>query len=153
MTQSATIQPASRCQSPPAPSTPPPPVLTSNRAYGQRRLLAAVRRQRRLLCRANGCWHVRTRDTNNGNKGGAMRLKGKIAVVIGAGQSSGETLGNGRATVLRFAQEGAAVFAVDRDRASAEETAAMVRAEGGVCETAEADVTRESDLKAAIQHA
>src|SRR4051794_38928292 len=82
-----------------------------------------------------------------------MRLKDKIAVVIGAGQSPGETLGNGRATVLRFSQEGAAVFAVDRDRASAEETAAMVRAEGGVCQTAKADVTRESELKAAIDAA
>ena len=82
-----------------------------------------------------------------------MRLKDKIAVVIGAGQSPGETLGNGRATVLRFAQEGATVLAVDRDRGSAEETAAMVRAEGGVCETAKADVTRESDLEAAIQDA
>ena len=34
-----------------------------------------------------------------------MRLEGKIAVVIGAGQSPGETLGNGRATVLRLVQE------------------------------------------------
>ena len=48
-----------------------------------------------------------------------MRLKGKIAVVVGAGQSPGEGLGNGRATVLRFAQEGAAVLAVDRDLFSA----------------------------------
>jgi len=35
-----------------------------------------------------------------------MRLQGKIAVVIGAGQSPGEGIGNGRATVLRFAREG-----------------------------------------------
>lgn len=42
-----------------------------------------------------------------------MRLKDKVAVIIGAGQSPGETLGNGRATVLRFAQEGARIFAVD----------------------------------------
>ena len=64
-----------------------------------------------------------------------MRLQDKVAVIIGAGQSPGEALGNGRATVLRFAQEGARIFAVDRDLASAEETAAMVRAAGGVCET------------------
>ena len=38
-----------------------------------------------------------------------MRLANKVAVVIGAGQSPGEGVGNGRATVLRFAQEGAKV--------------------------------------------
>lgn len=69
-----------------------------------------------------------------------MRLKDKVAVIIGAGQSAGETLGNGRATVLRFAQEGAKIFAVDRDLAPADETAAMARAGGGECETAQADV-------------
>lgn len=39
-----------------------------------------------------------------------MRLAGKIAVVIGAGQSPGEGIGNSRATVLRFVQEGAQVY-------------------------------------------
>jgi NAD(P)-dependent dehydrogenase (short-subunit alcohol dehydrogenase family) len=82
-----------------------------------------------------------------------MRLKGKIAIVVGAGQSPGEGLGNGRATVLRFAQEGAAVLAVDRDLASAEETAALVRREGGTCEPFEADVTREATLAAAVSEA
>ena len=38
-----------------------------------------------------------------------MRLRDKIAIVVGAGQSPGEGLGNGRATVLRFVQEGAKV--------------------------------------------
>ncbi len=59
-----------------------------------------------------------------------MRLKDKVAIVIGAGQSPGEGMGNGRATVLRFAQEGAKVLAVDNKLASAEETVAMVRAPG-----------------------
>ena len=44
-----------------------------------------------------------------------MRLKDKIAIVVGAGQSPGEGMGNGRATVLRFAQEGAKVLAVDNN--------------------------------------
>ena len=56
-----------------------------------------------------------------------MRLKDKIAIVIGAGQSPGEGMGNGRATVLRFVQEGAKVLAVDNNLASAEETVAMAR--------------------------
>jgi NAD(P)-dependent dehydrogenase (short-subunit alcohol dehydrogenase family) len=56
-----------------------------------------------------------------------MRLKNKIAIVVGAGQSPGEGLGNGRATVLRFAQEGAKVLAVDNNLSSAEETVALAR--------------------------
>src|SRR5205814_9235154 len=80
----------------------------------------------------------------------AMRLKQKIAVVVGAGQSPGEGIGNGRATVLRFAQEGARILAVDRDLASAEETAALARNEGGECIAFEADVTREAALAAAM---
>ena len=79
-----------------------------------------------------------------------MRLANKVAVVIGAGQSPGEGVGNGRATVLRFAQEGAKVWAVDRDLASAKETAALVVAEGGACEAHIGDVTSEASLAAAI---
>jgi NAD(P)-dependent dehydrogenase (short-subunit alcohol dehydrogenase family) len=82
-----------------------------------------------------------------------MRLSGKIAVVVGAGQGPGEGMGNGRATVLRFAQEGARILAVDRNLASAEETAAMVRGAGGECIAFEADVTREATLAAAMQQA
>ena len=82
-----------------------------------------------------------------------MRLKDKIAIIIGAGQSPGEGLGNGRATTLRFVQEGAKVLAVDRDLASAEETARLAGKEGGECIAFEADVTRERTLAAAINAA
>jgi NAD(P)-dependent dehydrogenase (short-subunit alcohol dehydrogenase family) len=82
-----------------------------------------------------------------------MRLAGKIAVVIGAGQSPGEGIGNGRATVLRFAQEGARILAVDRDLASAEQTAALAAKEGGECVAFQADVTREATLEVAMQEA
>ncbi len=79
-----------------------------------------------------------------------MRLEGKIAVIIGAGQSPGEGVGNGRATALRFAQEGAKVLAVDNRLSSAEETAEMVRKAGGDSLAFEADVTREATLAATI---
>jgi NAD(P)-dependent dehydrogenase (short-subunit alcohol dehydrogenase family) len=82
-----------------------------------------------------------------------MRLEGKTAVVIGAGQGPGEGLGNGRATVLRFTQEGAKVMAVDRELRSAEETASMAEQSGGECVAFEADVTKESTLAAAIKAA
>ena len=82
-----------------------------------------------------------------------MRLKNKIAIVVGAGQSPGEGLGNGRATVLRFAQEGAKVMAVDNNLSSAEETVAMARQSGGECIAFEADVTKEATLAAMIEAA
>ncbi len=79
-----------------------------------------------------------------------MRLKDKVAVIIGAGQNPGQTIGNGRATVLRFAQEGARVLAVDRRLDLAQATAAEA---GADCAAFEADVTREAALKAAMDEA
>ena len=79
-----------------------------------------------------------------------MRLAGKIAVIVGAGQSPGEGIGNGRATVLRFAQEGAKILAVDRDLASAEETAVLAAKSGGEFVAFHADVTREATLADAM---
>src|SRR5581483_869988 len=86
-----------------------------------------------------------------------MRLKDKVAIVIGAGQSPGEGMGNGRATVLRFAEEGAKVLAVDSKLASAEETVAMARrsqkGSSGECAAFEADVTKEAALAAMVEDA
>jgi NAD(P)-dependent dehydrogenase (short-subunit alcohol dehydrogenase family) len=82
-----------------------------------------------------------------------MRLKDKVAVVVGAGQGPGEGMGNGRATVIRFVQEGAKVLCVDRDLGSAEETVAMASQHSRDCAAFEADVTREATLAAAMQAA
>ena len=60
-----------------------------------------------------------------------MRLEGKAAIVVGAGQTPGETIGNGRATAILFAREGAKVLLVDRNIDSARETQAMIESEGG----------------------
>jgi NAD(P)-dependent dehydrogenase (short-subunit alcohol dehydrogenase family) len=83
----------------------------------------------------------------------AMRLAGKIAIVVGAGQGPGTGMGNGRATALRFAQEGAKVLAVDRDLASAEETVAMAKKDGGDAVAFLADVTKEATLAAMVADA
>ena len=82
-----------------------------------------------------------------------MRLKDKTAIIVGAGQSPGSGMGNGRATALRFAQEGARIMAVDRKLALAEETAVLVRKAGGDCSSFEADVTREADMAAMVAEA
>jgi NAD(P)-dependent dehydrogenase (short-subunit alcohol dehydrogenase family) len=82
-----------------------------------------------------------------------MRIEGKIAVIVGAGQSPGEGMGNGRATALRFAREGAKLLALDRNLESAEQTAAMVRDEGGECVAFDADVTDEATLAEAMSFA
>jgi NAD(P)-dependent dehydrogenase (short-subunit alcohol dehydrogenase family) len=80
-----------------------------------------------------------------------MRLKDKVAIVVGAGQSPGEGMGNGRATALTFGREGAKVLCVDRNLGSAEETAGMITAKGGVAAACQADVTKDADIKAMVQ--
>ena len=79
-----------------------------------------------------------------------MRLADKIAVVVGGGQQAGETVGNGRATAMRFAEEGATVLLADVDEASAEATGKMISEIGGTCSTLAADVTQEADCKKII---
>ncbi len=82
-----------------------------------------------------------------------MRLKDKVAIVVGAGQAPGASaaIGNGRATALLFAREGAKVLAVDRYLDAAEETAAMAQAEGGEAVAVTADVTDEAAVRSAIE--
>ncbi|MCF8111160.1 MAG: SDR family oxidoreductase [Desulfobacteraceae bacterium] len=76
------------------------------------------------------------------------RLKDKVAIVIGAGQTPGDTIGNGRAIAVLFARQGARVLCVDRNLESARETQAMIMAEGGQAEAFQADITREEENKA-----
>jgi NAD(P)-dependent dehydrogenase (short-subunit alcohol dehydrogenase family) len=82
-----------------------------------------------------------------------MRLKDRIAIVVGAGQSPGEGMGNGRATAITFAREGARVLCVDRNLSSAQETVEMIGAPGDAAVAFEADVTRESDIEAMVADA
>jgi len=73
------------------------------------------------------------------------RVSGKVGIVVGAGQTPGETIGNGRAASLLFARAGAQLLLVDRRLDSAQETAEMIRSEGGTAECCEADWTSRSD--------
>ena len=79
-----------------------------------------------------------------------MRLTEKITVIVGGGQQSGQTIGNGRATAIRFPQEGATVLIADVDETSAAATGKMVAEAGGTFSTIGADVTREADAKKII---
>jgi NAD(P)-dependent dehydrogenase (short-subunit alcohol dehydrogenase family) len=83
------------------------------------------------------------------------RLDGKRVVVVGAGTQRTDdpdaAIGNGRAIAVLAAREGATVTCVDRDGAAAEETAAMITAEGGDATVVVADVVREEDCAAIAQ--
>lgn len=74
------------------------------------------------------------------------RLEGKVVLVTGAG-SIGPGWGNGKAAAVLFAREGAKVMAVDMNLAAAEETAGIIRAEGGTAEAFGGNVTSEPSVK------
>jgi NAD(P)-dependent dehydrogenase (short-subunit alcohol dehydrogenase family) len=80
------------------------------------------------------------------------RLRGKVAIVTGAG-SRGPGLGNGKAAAILFAREGARVLCVDQALARAEETVGLIRAEGGEAAALGADVTRADDCRAMVEAA
>jgi NAD(P)-dependent dehydrogenase (short-subunit alcohol dehydrogenase family) len=82
------------------------------------------------------------------------RLAGKTAVVVGAGQTPGTTIGNGRATAILFAREGAQVLLVDRDDDSVQETLTLIEKETpGVASTFVADIVDEEQCQAIVAHA
>ncbi|MGQ0544585.1 MAG: SDR family NAD(P)-dependent oxidoreductase [Betaproteobacteria bacterium] len=80
------------------------------------------------------------------------RLAGKVAIVTGAG-SSGPELGNGKATAILFAREGAKVLCADAVEERARETAEAIAAEGGSASAWRADVSKASDCKAMVEAA
>jgi NAD(P)-dependent dehydrogenase (short-subunit alcohol dehydrogenase family) len=75
------------------------------------------------------------------------RLEGKIAIVTGCG-SIGPGWGNGKAISVLFARQGAKVFGIDRNPVAAQETRAIIHAEGGICEVHTADVARAAEVEA-----
>ncbi|MGH3303841.1 MAG: SDR family NAD(P)-dependent oxidoreductase [Streptosporangiaceae bacterium] len=83
---------------------------------------------------------------------GSARLQGKVAIVTGAG-SRADGFGTGRAAAVLFARNGARVLAVDRDRAAAEETVALIEREGGIAETHVADITSADRCREMADHA
>jgi len=82
----------------------------------------------------------------------AGRLEDKTAIVVGAG-SVGPGWGNGKATAVTFAREGARVLCVDIDQAAAEQTAALIAGEGGTAEAVQADATDPAQVDALVARA
>ena len=80
----------------------------------------------------------------------ADRLKGKVALVVGAG-SVGPGWGNGKATAVAFAREGARVFCADINPAAAEETAGIIKDAGGEAVPHRADVSKAADVAAMVE--
>jgi NAD(P)-dependent dehydrogenase (short-subunit alcohol dehydrogenase family) len=70
-------------------------------------------------------------------------------MVVGAG-SIGPGWGNGKATAVTFARQGAQVFCVDRNGAAAEEAAGIITSEGGNATAFAADVSRAADVEAMV---
>lgn len=79
----------------------------------------------------------------------SRRLEGRSAIVFGAG-SSGPGWGNGKAAAVAYSREGAHVTCIDLDVTAAEETADIIRAEGGIAIAQAADVTVLSSVTAAV---
>ncbi len=79
-----------------------------------------------------------------------MRLKDKVAIVVGAG-SIRPGMGNGKATSILFAREGAKVVCADRNLAAAEETVALIKGDGGEAFAMQVDITKEADAKRLVE--
>jgi NAD(P)-dependent dehydrogenase (short-subunit alcohol dehydrogenase family) len=83
-----------------------------------------------------------------------LSLKDKVAIVAGAGSvgDAGSTIyGNGKATAVLMARQGAAVFLVDINEVAVAETKALIEAEGGICATHKADMMIAADVQEMVQ--
>ncbi len=80
----------------------------------------------------------------------SARLRDKVAIVTGAG-AVGPGWGNGRATAVLFAREGARVLVVDRDEEAAQETASLIEAEDGACRVHLCDVTDTDQVRGMVE--
>src|SRR5215831_13209501 len=121
----------------------------ASRGSSGRRNTCSSTRCRRTITEKSSRPNCANATSGNARTDMADRLKDKVALVVGAG-SIGPGWGNGKATAVTFAREGAQVFCVDRNPAAAEETAGIITKEGGAATAFTADVARASDIEAMI---
>ena len=82
-----------------------------------------------------------------------MKLENRVCVVVGAGQTPGETIGNGRAAAITYAREGAKLLLVDHIEERVAETQSMIAEEGFEAVTMVADVTDEAGCRSINEEA
>ncbi|MEM7542804.1 MAG: SDR family oxidoreductase [Pseudomonadota bacterium] len=92
-----------------------------------------------------------------GQAPGRSRLEERRILVVGAGQRENDDadapIGNGRATAMLCAREGAVVACADRDLDAAQETTASIKAEGANAIAIEADASVEEDVNRMVEAA
>lgn len=81
------------------------------------------------------------------------RVAGRVAIVTGAGSTPGPGIGTGKATAILLAREGAKVLLVDMHKERAEETRALIAAEGGESKVFAGDATKAADCEAMVRSA
>ena len=81
----------------------------------------------------------------------AGRLQGRVALVVGGGQTPGDTIGNGRATAVLLARAGATVVVADHRLGSAADTVDLIAADGGSASAVELDVTDDDGHRSVVQ--
>ena len=81
-----------------------------------------------------------------------LRLKNKVAIVVGGGQRIGETIGNGRAVSITYAKQGEKVVVVDNNLDAAQETVHKIKENGGIGFAYQADVVVETEIAALINY-
>jgi NAD(P)-dependent dehydrogenase (short-subunit alcohol dehydrogenase family) len=91
-----------------------------------------------------------THHKTSTHRGFMQRFNSKVAIVTGAG-CVGAGWGNGRAMAVQLAQEGAKVFAVDRDPDHLAETLKLAGVASHAIETYACDVTRADRVQAMVQ--
>ncbi|KAJ0330721.1 hypothetical protein COL5a_003022 [Colletotrichum fioriniae] len=79
-----------------------------------------------------------------------LDLRGKVALVIGLGQSGTDGWGIGAACAVTFAAQGAAIFGGNRTVESTTKTKTTIEEAGGVCDVVATDATSSTSVKALV---
>src|SRR2546430_2560527 len=83
-----------------------------------------------------------------------LSITGKVAIVAGAGSvgaAGSKIWGNGKATAVLLARQGASVFLLDINQEAMAETKAIIESEGGTCATHRCDMMIAAEVQEMVQ--